>query len=93
MAAQGSSAPACHTLNTISVSEPCTTYLLTSEAQRNDPVHHRHSQHHKVGQQPQVLLQLGLPHQVALQETGGVKSKPGRRGPQPGNGHQGVDTQ
>lgn len=50
----------------------CTTYLLTSTAQRNSPVHRGHNQHHKVGQQPQVLLQLGLPDQVALQEMGGV---------------------
>jgi len=60
---------------------PHTTYLLTSKAQRNDPVHHRHNQHHKVGQQPQVLLQLGLPNQVALKEMGGVNSKSGRHGP------------
>lgn len=82
------------TPSTLSQSQsPRTTYLLTSEAQRNNPVHHRHNQHHKVGQQPQVLLQLGLPHQVALQETRGVNSKQGRHGPQPGRGHQDVGTQ
>lgn len=47
---------------------PLATYLLTDETQRHRPVHEGHDQHHEVVQQPEALLELGPPHQVALQE-------------------------
>lgn len=66
----------CHLLSLVAAPAPhipqnhLTTYLLAKETQGHSPVHQGHSQHREVGQQPQVLLELGPPDQIALQDMG-----------------------